>query len=93
MLNSIIKPAFILVASVMVSSCSLVRSDVNSRDPAVAAKAQEIEYLQTQVKEQKNIVDVAEDRADIEKNKLKALKYQLKGAKQNLKGRKLETRA
>ena len=83
----------LIVFAASLQSCSLFRSDVNSENPAIAAQAQRVESLKSQVNDQERLVDDAKSRVDAEKDRLKALKYQLKGAQQNLKGRKLEAKS
>ena len=81
--------AILFVSASALSSCSLGRSinnDVNSSNPVIAQQAQKVEYLQTQVKDQKKIVDT-------EKSKLNGLEQQLEGAKQNLKGVKTQVKS
>jgi hypothetical protein len=77
--------AFGLAASLSLGSCSLIRSDVNSRNPLIADQAQRVKDLENQVSDQGRIVDT-------EKSKQKALKYQLKSAKQELKARKQQAK-
>jgi septal ring factor EnvC (AmiA/AmiB activator) len=76
---------FALAASLTLGSCSLIRSDVNSRNPLVADQAQRVKDLQNQVNDQDRLLDS-------EKSKQKALKYQLKSAKQELKARKQQAK-
>jgi len=68
--------------TLMLGSCGVFRSDVDSSNPVVAAQAQRIQDLENQKKEQERLVDT-------EKAKLKSIDYQLKSAKQELKARKI----
>jgi len=77
--------AFALAASLSLGSCSLIRSDANSRNPVIAAQAQRVNDLERQVDDQNRLIDT-------EKSKQKALKYQLKSAKQELKARKQQAK-
>ena len=76
--------SFVLGAALLLSmgSCAAFRSDVNPSNPVVAAQAQRINDLKTQVNDQKRLVST-------EQAKLKSLKFQLKSAEQELKARKL----
>jgi cell division protein FtsL len=78
--------AFALAASLSLGSCSLIRSDANSRNPVIAEQAQRVNDLERQVSDQSRLVDS-------ERAKEKALKYQLKSAKQELKARKQQAKS
>jgi septal ring factor EnvC (AmiA/AmiB activator) len=77
---------FALATSLSLGSCSLIRSDANSRNPVIAEQAQRVNDLQRQVEDQGRLVDT-------ERAKQKALKYQLKSAKQELEARKQQAKS
>jgi septal ring factor EnvC (AmiA/AmiB activator) len=77
--------ALAFATSLSLGSCSLIRSDINSRNPLVAEQAQRVKELQSQVDNQERLIDS-------EESKQKALKYQLKSAKQELKARKQQAK-
>lgn len=69
----------------LLGSCNVFRSDVDSSNPVVAAQAQRVQDLKSQKKDQERIIDT-------EKAKLKSIDYQLKSAEQELKARKIEVK-
>lgn len=63
-----------------------VAADLNSTYPAVAAQAQKVQELTSQVERQKAVIET-------EKQKLAGIEQQLEGARQNLSGIKKEVQA
>lgn len=63
-----------------------VAADLNSANPAVAAQAQKVQELISQVDRQKAVIET-------EKTKLTGIEQQLEGARQNLEGIKKEVQA
>ena len=63
-----------------------VAADLNSANPAVAAQAQKVQELTSQIERQKAVIET-------EKTKLTALEQQLDGSRPNQAGRKKEVRA
>ena len=63
-----------------------VAADLNSASPAVAAQAQKVQELISQVERQKAVIET-------EKTKLTGIEQQLDGARQNLEGIKKEVKA
>ncbi|RYY10412.1 MAG: hypothetical protein EOO36_20605 [Cytophagaceae bacterium] len=63
-----------------------VAADLNSANPAVAAQAQKVQELTSQVERQKAVIET-------EKTKLTGIEQQLDGARQNLAGIKKEVQA
>lgn len=63
-----------------------VAADLNSTNPAVAAQAQKVQELISQVDRQKAVIEA-------EKTKLSGIEQQLEGARQNLEGIKKEVQA
>ena len=74
-----------LVASFTLGSCSVFRSDTDSKNPLIAGQAQRVNELESQLSDQKRLIDS-------EEAKKKALEYQLKSAKQELKARKQQAK-
>ena len=71
-----------LGTSLLLGSCTVFKSDMDSNNPVIAAQAQRISDLRNQISDQQRLVDT-------EKAKLKSLEYQLKSAQQELKARKM----
>lgn len=63
-----------------------VAADLNSANPTVAAQAQKVQELISQVERQKAVIET-------EKTKLTGIEQQLDGARQNLAGIKKEVQA
>ncbi len=81
----------LLVGTLAFSSCQSgadapVATDLNSANPAVAAQAQKVQELISQVERQKAVIET-------EKTKLTAIEQQLQGSRQNLEGIKKEVQA
>ncbi|MGI4835612.1 MAG: hypothetical protein ACRYFK_19330 [Janthinobacterium lividum] len=75
----------LLLAGLALSSCSVFRSDVNSRNPLVAEQARRVNELESQLNSQKTIVTT-------ERAKQKDFEYQLKSARQELRARKQQAK-
>lgn len=73
-------------ASCQSSSDAPVAADLNSANPTVAAQAQKVQELTSQVERQKAVIET-------EKTKLAGIEQQLDGARQNLEGIKKEVQA
>jgi septal ring factor EnvC (AmiA/AmiB activator) len=73
-------------ASCQASPDAPVAADLNSANPAVAAQAQKVQELISQVERQKAVIET-------EKTKLTGIEQQLDGARQNLEGIKKEVQA
>jgi septal ring factor EnvC (AmiA/AmiB activator) len=83
--------ALLLAGTLTFSGCQSgteapVAADLNSANPAVAAQAQKVQELISQVERQKAVIET-------EKTKLTAIEQQLEGARQNLDGIKKEVQA
>jgi len=86
-------PAFtlLLASALTFASCQSspdapVAADLNSANPTVAAQAQKVQELISQVERQKAVIET-------EKTKLTGIEQQLDGARQNLEGIKKEVQA
>lgn len=87
---TLLAPALLVVASTLAGCQSgnnaPVAADLNSANPAVAAQAQKVQELISQVERQKAVIES-------EKTKLAGIEQQLEGARQNLEGIKKEVQA
>lgn len=75
----------LLAANLALGSCSVFRSDINSRNPLVAEQARRVNELESQLNSQKTVVTT-------ERARQKDLEYQVKSAKQELKARKQQAK-
>lgn len=75
----------LLAASLLLGSCSVFRSDINSRNPLVAEQARRVNELESQLSSQKTVVTT-------ERAKQKDLEFQVRSAKQELKARKQQAK-
>jgi hypothetical protein len=75
----------LLAASLALGSCSVFRSDLNSRNPVIAEQARRVNELESQLSSQKSVVTT-------ERARQKDLEFQLKTARQELKARKQQAK-